>query len=115
MTTPETDGPDDAEAFRRELGEALAEIGRLRMPFGKYGPEKFPPAGVPIYDLPVEYLLWFRQKGFPRGRLGELLEMVLQIKLDGAEAVFEPFRNAAGGRHPLRPERRKTWDFGTGD
>ena len=29
----------------------LADIGRMRMPFGKYGPEHFPPSGVPIYDL----------------------------------------------------------------
>ena len=29
------------------------------MPFGKYGPLHFPPRGVPLYDLPVEYLAWF--------------------------------------------------------
>ena len=34
----------------------LAEIEKTRMPFGKFGPKSFPPAGVPIYDLPAEYL-----------------------------------------------------------
>jgi uncharacterized protein (DUF3820 family) len=51
----------------------LEEIGRTFMPFGKYGPQHFPPNGVPIYDIPAEYLGWFANKaGFPKGRLGEL-------------------------------------------
>lgn len=47
-------------------------------------------------------LLALKRRGFPRGRLGELLALVCQIKLDGAEAVFQPMRDARGGRHPLR-------------
>lgn len=81
----------------------LAEIARTRMPFGKFGPAHFPPRGVPIYDLPVEYLGWFAgQGGFPRGRLGELLRMVYQMKVDGAESAFDPMRRRAGGQTPLR-------------
>lgn len=91
------------------LKEALEEIGRTHMPFGKFGPQNHPPMGVPLYDLPVEYLLWFKQKGFPKGKLGKLLEFVCQIKVDGAEVVFQPFRQAAGGRHPLRQPRRRDW------
>jgi len=106
------DAPDGLEAWQRQLAQSLEEISRTRMPFGKYGPQAHPPGGVPIYDLPVEYLLWFKQKGFPRGRLGELLALVCQIKSDGSEAVFQPFRDRAGGRHPLRGPRRKEWNFG---
>ncbi len=102
---------DGMEEWQRRLAESLEEIGRSHMPFGKFGPQSCPPQGVPLYDLPVEYLLWFRQKGFPRGRLGELLAMVCQIKEDGAEAVFQPFRDRAGGRHPLRKQRRRAWTF----
>ncbi len=90
-----------------ELAAGLAEIGKQHMPFGKYGPAQFPPHGVPLYDLPLEYLLWFKQKGFPKGKLGGLLALVCQIKGDGSEEVFAPFRRAAGGRHPLKPQRVK--------
>ena len=84
----------------------LAEIERVCMPFGKFGPDHFPPRGVPIYDLPAEYLGWFARAGWPRGRLGELLRMVYQMKVDGADVAFDPARRRAGGRHPLRTERR---------
>lgn len=89
----------------------MEEIGKTFMPFGKFGPLQHPPRGVPIYDLPVEYLLWFKHKGFPKGKLGKLLELVCQIKVDGAEIVFEPFRKAAGGRHALKKSRQKEWNF----
>ena len=102
---------DGAADFQNEMAAALEEIGNMHMPFGKFGPQSFPPRGVPIYDLPVEYLLWFREKGFPRGRLGRLLEIVMQLKLDGAEAVFQIFRDKAGGRHPLKQPRQKSWEF----
>ncbi len=104
--------PPELDDWQAHLAAALEEIGRGTMPFGKYGPQAFPPNGVPLYDLPVEYLLWFKQKGFPRGRLGQLLEIVMQIKLDGSETVFEPFRRSAGGRHPLKPPRQKSWNLG---
>lgn len=81
----------------------LEEIGRTCMPFGKYGPLHYPPRGVPVYDLPVEYLGWFAAKGgFPSGRLGELLRMIHQMKVDGLDAVFDGMRKARGGRTPLR-------------
>jgi uncharacterized protein len=98
-----------------ELADALEDIGTWKMPFGKYGPQACPPDGVPLYDLPVEYLLWFKQKGFPKGRLGKLLSVVCQIKVDGAEVIFQPMREAAGGRHPLKVPRQKEWTFENDD
>ena len=85
----------------------LAEIARMRMPFGKFGPDSFPPRGVPIYDLPAEYLQWFSQRGWPRGELGRLLQIVYQMKADGSDSAFDPIRKAAGGRYSLRPARRR--------
>lgn len=93
------------EVFRENLRALLEELAHQRMPFGKYGPEEMPPDGVPLYDLPWEYLHWFAQRGFPGGRLGELMEMVYHIKGDGADEVFSPLRKLAGGRHPLRAKR----------
>ena len=90
------------EDLKSKMASDLAEIERTRMPFGRYGPQKFPPHGVPIYDLPAEYLHYFMVKGFPKGRLGELLRMVYQMKVDGADCAFDEARRRAGGRTALR-------------
>ena len=103
MDFTETDG----EYFRN----LLAEIGKTRMPFGKFGIKEYPPAGVPIIDLPPEYLSWFKERGFPKGRLGELMAIVCEIKGVGMDSVFDPLRAARGGRFNLRPKKRKSFDF----
>jgi len=87
----------------RRMAEELAEIERTHMPFGKFGPKDSPPKGVPIFDLSAEYLGWFAQKGWPRGRIGELLKIVYQMKIDGADSAFDEMRRRAGGRRSLRP------------
>jgi uncharacterized protein (DUF3820 family) len=89
----------------------LAEIAKTHMPFGRYGPQSYPPLGIPIYDLPAEYLQYFATKGWPRGRLGELLRMVYQMKADGADLAFEELRRRAGGSRPLRKSRRRDYKF----
>lgn len=102
------EGMDEEAVFRRQLQEALT----LHMPFGKYGPEHFPPEGLLICDLPYEYLSWFARKGcFPGGRLGEVMRLVLQIKQDGAEEVFAVLRGTRE-RPNLRRVRRTSWHFG---
>jgi len=53
------------------------------MPFGKY-------KGTPLYRLPEPYLVWFKQKGFPAGRLGILLSTLYEIKLNGLEFLLKP-------------------------
>ena len=88
----------DREEFRAILGE----IGNTSMPFGRFGPKDFPPRGLPIMDLPEEYLAWFQQRGFPNGRLGELLEVVWGIKDVGMDSVFDPIRKVRGGRRSIR-------------
>ncbi len=96
---------------REDFRNLLAEIGLMRMPFGMFGPARYPPRGVPLVDLPVEYLVWFKQRGFPKGRLGELMAHVCEIKEVGMDAVFDPIRHANGGRHPLRHRPGKSFDF----
>jgi len=97
----------DREDFRR----LLLEIGEVRMPFGKFGPKDYPPVGVPLIDLPPEYLVWFKERGFPKGRLGELMATVCEVKEVGMDAVFEPLRTRNGGRHKLRIPKRRRFDF----
>jgi len=106
--------PEDDLAQR--MAADLAEIERTCMPFGKFGPQFHPPNGVPIYDLPAEYLSWFAHKpdGFPKGRLGKLLQMVYQMKADGSEMAFEPMRKRNGGRSMLRTPRQRSFEIGDG-
>ena len=60
------------------------------------------PHGVPLFDLPLEYLCWFEKKGWPQGRIGELLRVLHQLKTDGCDEIFDRFRRARGGRTSLR-------------
>lgn len=65
----------------------LLDIARTPMPFGKY-------AGRVLIDLPEEYLLWFAKKDFPNGRLGQLMALTLEIKIEGLEGLIEPLKTA---------------------
>lgn len=98
------------EIDREDFRNLLIEIGQTWMPFGKFGPKDYPPRGVPIMDLPPEYLAWFKERGFPNGRLGELLEAVCDLKEVGMDMVFEPMRKVNGGRVSIRKQKPKT-DF----
>jgi uncharacterized protein (DUF3820 family) len=102
---------DITEIDREDFRNLLIEIGKARIPFGKFGIKAYPPAGVPIMDLPMEYLCWFLERGFPKGRLGELMAQVCEIKSVGMDSVFDPIRRMNGGRFKLVPVRRKTFDF----
>lgn len=61
----------------------LVELANMRMPFGKY-------QGRLLIDLPEPYLVWFGRNGFPKGRLGMLLESTLSIKANGLESLIRP-------------------------
>lgn len=95
--------------FETQLKAMLAETARLRMPFGRFGPAHFPPHGLPVYELPYEYLRYFERQGYPRGKLGSVLKFVHDIKRDGAEEIFRPLRALRGGpvslRQPHAPRR----------
>ena len=96
---------------REDFRNLLQEIADTHIAFGKYGKEACPPRGAPIMDLPPEYLNWFEQRGYPKGRFGELLAHVYEIKAVGMDCVFEPFRQANGGRFRLKPEKKLRFRF----
>ena len=95
------------EIDRDDFRNLLEEIGKTNMPFGRFGPKEYPPSGVPMMDLPLEYLAWFYERGFPSGRLGELMEAVWGIKEVGMDAVFDPLRKARGGRFSIRKRKNR--------
>jgi uncharacterized protein (DUF3820 family) len=37
-------------------------------------------------------VIWFAQEGFPAGKLGRMLQTVLEIKVNGLEFLFDPLR-----------------------
>jgi uncharacterized protein len=55
------------------------------MPYGKY-------KGRVIADLPGAYLAWFWREGFPRGELGELLEIMYELDHNDLRALLDPLR-----------------------
>ena len=64
----------------------LLELAAMRMPFGRY-------AGRRLIDLPEPYVVWFARQGFPEGKLGEMLQSVYEIKVNGLEYLFAPLRD----------------------
>ncbi len=74
----------------------LFEIARNRMPFGRY-------EGRRLIDLPEPYVVWFRDKGFPRGRLGILFETLYDIKANGLEPLLAPYRERNDPRYRREP------------
>lgn len=102
----------DLNKNKEQLKELLEELNGCFMPFGKYGPKSLPPNGAPLIDLPLEYLIWFQHKGFPKGDLGRLMESVFQLKMNGNDFVFDKMRKKNGGRHVLRNKNKKSYNFG---
>ena len=63
--------------------QELIVLANMRMPYGKY-------QGRLLIELPEAYLVWYRQKGFPSGKLGRQLELMLEIKMNGLNHLIYP-------------------------
>ncbi|NNG01720.1 MAG: DUF3820 family protein [Desulfobacteraceae bacterium] len=75
----------DNENNPRPDPQVMFDLANMRMPFGKYKDRR-------LIDLPEAYVVWFSQKGFPKGKLGDMLRMLYEIKANGLEYLFGPFR-----------------------
>ena len=75
------------QSLESDQSQQLLKLARYRMPFGKY-------KGLLLIDLPEPYVVWFRKQGFPKGELGVMLEILYEIKLNGLEYLFKPFRQS---------------------
>jgi len=56
----------------------LIKLAQTRMPYGKY-------KGRFMIDLPEFYVVWYRNKGFPKGQIGEMPATVYELKMNGLE------------------------------
>lgn len=65
--------------------EFLVKLAHSKMPFGKYK-DRY------IIDLPEHYLVWYYGKGFPKGLLGQQMQTVYELKLNGLEYLLRNIR-----------------------
>ena len=65
--------------------EDLRKLVSMPMPYGKY-------KGRLLADLPGNYLAWFAREGFPKGELGRLLQLMLEIDHNGLSDLLRPLR-----------------------
>lgn len=63
--------------------QLLVDLANTKMPFGKY-------EGWLLCRLPEPYLVWYRQKGFPKGKLGMQLAALHEIKMNGLTHLLTP-------------------------
>lgn len=65
--------------------EFLIKLAHAKMPFGKY-------EGRYLIDLPEYYLVWYKNKGFPNGLLGQQMQQVYELQLNGLEELVRNIR-----------------------
>ncbi len=63
----------------------LVKLAHTKMPFGKYK-DRY------LVDLPEYYVVWYRNKGFPNGLLGQQLQTVYELKVNGLEYLVRNIR-----------------------
>jgi uncharacterized protein (DUF3820 family) len=71
--------------------QVLIDIVNTRMPFGKY-------KDTLICDMPISYLEWMHNKGFPPGKLGMMLSTVFEIKSNGVDQILRQIKQKYGRR-----------------
>lgn len=59
----------------------LIKLSHSKMPFGKY-------EGCYLIDLPEYYVVWYSNKGFPKGELGQQMQLVYELKMNGLEDLI---------------------------
>lgn len=63
----------------------LKELNTYKMPFGKY-------AGTKLINIPSYYIEWFERKGLPDGKLGQMMRLLYEVKLNGLEDIVRKIK-----------------------
>jgi hypothetical protein len=71
----------DSKTETLENRAFLSELSVAKMPFGKY-------EGTLLIDLPEAYIIWFARNGFPEGKLGRMMAIIHEIKINGLEYLL---------------------------
>lgn len=64
----------------------LIDLAHTKMPYGKYK-DRY------LIDLPEYYMVWYHGKGFPKGKLGNMLRQVYELKINGLEALVRDIKD----------------------
>ena len=64
----------------------LLKLANTKMPFGKYK-DRY------LIDLPEYYIVWYRNKGFPKGTLGQQMQTVYELKVNGLEYLVKNIKS----------------------
>ena len=68
----------------------LIKLAHTKMPYGKYK-DRY------LIDLPEYYIVWYNNKGFPKGKLGDMLKQVYELKLNGLEDLIRKIQRQYPG------------------
>jgi uncharacterized protein (DUF3820 family) len=64
---------------------SLIKLSHAKMPFGKY-------ENWYLIDIPEYYIVWYKNKGFPKGELGHHLQLIYELKVNGLEDLIRNIR-----------------------
>ena len=72
---------------KEKLQEQFIKLASWEMPFGKY-------SGRVLIDLPEAHLYWFQKNDWPKGELGELLALALELKISGTDSLVKQLKKS---------------------
>jgi|AntDeeMinimDraft_5_1070356.scaffolds.fasta_scaffold07912_3 hypothetical protein len=75
--------------MKNEQHQELLKLAYMKMPFGKF-------KGQFLSNMPETYFVWFNRQGFPKGKLGERMQMCFDLKINGQEDILFELRKRYG-------------------
>lgn len=61
----------------------LIELANYKMPYGKF-------KGRYLVELPEPYVVWLKNNALPKGKLGQFIVEIHEIKVNGLEQLIYP-------------------------